>query len=56
MFGISQGEVLPIAGLGIVAAPAIAVAFRPLMLTSALPEVAEARGVSARRADLYFLS
>ena len=55
VFGISQGEVLPIAGLGIVAAVAIAVAFRPLMLTSALPEVAEARGVSTRRVDLYFL-
>ena len=55
VFGISQGEVLPIAGLGVVAALAIAVAFRPLMLTSALPEVAEARGVSTRRADLYFL-
>src|SRR6202035_5317303 len=55
VFGISQGEVLPIAALGIVAAAAIAVAFRPLMLTSALPEVAEARGVSTRRADLYFL-
>jgi zinc/manganese transport system permease protein len=55
VFGISQGEVLPIAGLGIVAAVAIAAAFRPLMLTSALPEVAEARGVSTRRVDLYFL-
>ena len=55
VFGISQGEVLPIAGLGIFAAAAIAVAFRPLMLTSALPEAAEARGVSTRTADLYFL-
>jgi zinc/manganese transport system permease protein len=55
VFGISQGEVLPILGLGIASAVAIAVAFRPLMLTSALPEVAEARGVSTRRADIYFL-
>ena len=55
VFGISQGEVLPIAGLGLLAVIAIVVAFRPLMLTSALPEVAEARGVSTRRADLYFL-
>jgi zinc/manganese transport system permease protein len=55
VFGISQGEVLPILGLGIVAALAIGVAFRPLMLTSALPEVAEARGVSTRRLDIYFL-
>ena len=55
VFGISQGEVLPILLLGIVSVGAIGVAFRPLMLTSALPEVAEARGVSTRRADLYFL-
>lgn len=53
--GVSRGEVLPVAGLGLAAAAAIAVAFRPLMLTSALPEVAEARGVSTRKADLYFL-
>ena len=55
VFGISQGEVLPIAGLGIAAAAAIGLAFRPLMLTSALPEVADARGVSTRKTELYFL-
>jgi zinc/manganese transport system permease protein len=55
VFGVSRGEVLPIVGLGIAAAIAIGVAFRPLMLTSALPEVAEARGVSNRRVELYFL-
>jgi zinc/manganese transport system permease protein len=55
VFGVSRGEVLPILGLGIAAAVAIGVAFRPLMLTSALPEVAAARGVSTRRVELYFL-
>jgi zinc/manganese transport system permease protein len=55
VFGVSRGEVLPILGLGVAAAVAIGVAFRPLMLTSALPEVAEARGVSTRRAEIYFL-
>ena len=55
VFGVAEGEVLPILLLGIVSVVAIGVAFRPLMLTSALPEVAEARGVSTRRADLYFL-
>ncbi len=55
VFGVSQGEVLPIAGLGIAAAAAIGLAFRPLMLTSALPEVADARGVSTRKTELYFL-
>lgn len=55
VFGVSRSEVLPILGLGVAAAVAIGAAFRPLMLTSALPEVAEARGVSTRRVDLYFL-
>jgi len=55
VFGVSRGEVLPIVVLGVVAALAIGIAFRPLMLTSAVPEVAEARGISTRRVDLYFL-
>jgi zinc/manganese transport system permease protein len=55
VFGVSRGEVLPIVGLGVVAAVAIGAAFRPLMLTSALPEVAEARGISTRRMEIYFL-
>jgi zinc/manganese transport system permease protein len=55
VFGVSRAEVLPILGLGALSAVAIGVAFRPLMLTSALPEVAEARGISNRRVELYFL-
>jgi zinc/manganese transport system permease protein len=55
VYGVSQSEVLPIAGLGVAVIVAIMVAFRPLMLTSALPEIADARGVSTRRAELYFL-
>ena len=55
VFGVSGAEVPLIAGLGAVAAIAIGAAFRPLMLTSALPEVAAARGVSTRKTELYFL-
>jgi zinc/manganese transport system permease protein len=55
VFGVSSTEVLPIVGLGVASVVLIGVAFRPLMLTSALPEVAEARGVSTRKAELYFL-
>jgi zinc/manganese transport system permease protein len=55
VFGVSRDEVLPIAALGLAAAAAIGLAFRPLMLTSALPEVADARGVSTRKTELYFL-
>ena len=54
-FGVSAGEVLPILALGAVSIAAMAVMFRPLMLSSAMPEVAEARGVPARRIELAFL-
>jgi zinc/manganese transport system permease protein len=55
VFGVAAGEVLPIIVLGAVSIAAIILMFRPLMLSSALPEVAEARGISARWMDLAFL-
>jgi zinc/manganese transport system permease protein len=55
VFGVSQDVLAPIAGLGIVAVGLIAVMYRPLLLASALPEVADARGVSTRRMELCFL-
>ena len=55
VFGVAPNEVLPILGLGVVSITVIAVIFRPLMLSSVLPEVAEARGLRARRMDLAFL-
>jgi zinc/manganese transport system permease protein len=55
VFGVSSDEVLPILALGAASIVAIAVMFRPLLLSSVLPDVAEARGVSARRMELGFL-
>jgi zinc/manganese transport system permease protein len=55
VFGVSSTEVLPIVVLGIVSIAAILVMFRPLMLTSAMPEVADAKGVSTRRYEMAFL-
>jgi zinc/manganese transport system permease protein len=55
VFGVSSNEVLPILGLAALTLIAIAVLYRPLMLSSAMPEVAEARGVRARRMELCFL-
>jgi len=55
VFGVSPGDVLPILALGMVSIAAITVMFRPLMLSSAMPEVAEARGIPAPRMDLAFL-
>lgn len=55
VFGVAQNVLLPIAGLGIVAIALIAVMYRPLLLASALPEIADARGVSTRGMELCFL-
>ena len=55
VFGVSASEVLPILVLGAASVAVIVVMFRPLMLSSALPEVAAARGVSVRRMELGFL-
>jgi zinc/manganese transport system permease protein len=55
VFGVATGEVLPIIALGVVSIATIIVMFRPLMLSSAMPEVAEARGIPPRRMDLVFL-
>ena len=55
VFGVSPDELLPIAILGAASILAIGVIFRPLMLSSAMPEVAEARGVSSARMEMVFL-
>jgi zinc/manganese transport system permease protein len=55
VFGVAADQVLPIVALGVVSVAVIVVLFRPLMLSSALPEVAEARGVRASQMDLAFL-
>ncbi|HLJ99238.1 MAG TPA: metal ABC transporter permease [Streptosporangiaceae bacterium] len=54
-FGVSSGQVVPILGIGAGCALVFAVLFRPLLLTSALPEVAAARGLSPDRVELAFL-
>jgi zinc/manganese transport system permease protein len=55
VFGVSSDEVLPIVVLGAISIAAIVVMFRPLLLSSALPEVAEARGLATRWMELGFL-
>ena len=55
VFGVSTDEVLPILVLGALSITAIIIMFGPLMLSSALPEVAAARGVPPRRMELAFL-
>lgn len=55
ILGISRGEILPSALLVLGCAAAIAVLYRPLLFSSAMSEVAEARGVSSFVSELSFL-
>jgi len=55
VLGISGNEVLPTAALAVVCVAAIALANRPLMLSSVLSDLGEARGVSSFRVELCFL-
>jgi zinc/manganese transport system permease protein len=55
VYGVPRSELLPITMLGVVAILAIVAMFRPLMMTSAMPEVADARGISTRWYELGFL-
>jgi zinc/manganese transport system permease protein len=55
ILGISASEILPVALLGLLCIAAIAVLYRPLLLSSLAPESGEARGVRAGRVELAFL-
>ncbi len=55
VLGVARDELLPIAALSVVTLGAVAVLFRPLLLSSSLPEIGEARGVRAYRMDICFL-
>jgi zinc/manganese transport system permease protein len=55
VLGISGNEVAPVATLGAVCIVAVLALFRPLMLSSVLPELGEARGVRSHRIEICFL-
>jgi zinc/manganese transport system permease protein len=55
VLGISGSEIAPVAALGAVCVGAIIVMFRPLMLSSVMPELGEARGVRSHRIEMGFL-
>jgi zinc/manganese transport system permease protein len=55
VLGISANQVAPTAALAVVCVAAIIALYRPLMLSSVLAEVGEARGVSAFAMELCFL-
>jgi zinc/manganese transport system permease protein len=56
VLGISPNDVIPTAALAVACIAAIALVYRPLMLSSVLSEVGEARGVSSLRIELCFLA
>ncbi|MBO0730005.1 MAG: metal ABC transporter permease [Acidimicrobiaceae bacterium] len=55
VLGVSGSQVWPVVGLGAACLGAIAVMYRPLLLSSAVPEVADARGVRSERMEMAFL-
>lgn len=55
VLGVSAGQLVPTVAMAAVGIVAIALLYRPLMLSSVAPEVAEARGINIRRMDLAFL-
>ncbi len=55
VLGVSSSQILPTALLGLACIVAIALVYRPLLLSSITPEVAEAKGIRAHRIDIIFL-
>jgi zinc/manganese transport system permease protein len=56
VLGIASSEVLPSVLLGAASVAAMLALYRPLMLTSVLTEIGEARGVRAYRMEMCFLA
>ncbi len=55
VLGVSSTEILPVALLGLACIAAIAALYRPLMLSSIVPEIAESKGVRSHRMEICFL-
>lgn len=55
LLGVSATEILPVAALGVVCTAAVVLLYRPLLLSSAVPDMAEARGVPTARMEIVFL-
>jgi zinc/manganese transport system permease protein len=56
VLGLSGNDVMATAILALLCLAVLACIYRPLLLSSTLPEVAEARGIPALRIDLLFLA
>jgi zinc/manganese transport system permease protein len=55
VLGVSTTELLPVALVSLASMAVVLLLYRPLLLSSTLPDVAEARGVGPRRMEIAFL-
>jgi zinc/manganese transport system permease protein len=55
VLGVSSNEILPVLVLGLICIAAIAVLYRPLTMSSVVPDIAEAKGVSNYQVEMAFL-
>lgn len=55
ILGVSTTQLLPVTLVGLACILAVAVAWRPLLLSTVVPDVAEARGVRTRPTEIVFL-
>ena len=55
VLGVNAAAILPVALLGVACVLVVAVLYRRLLLTSLVPEIAAARGISPQRVELAFL-
>lgn len=55
ILGVSVSQIVPITVLAAVCLAAVGALYRPLTLTSVVPEIAEARGIRGRRVEIAFL-
>jgi zinc/manganese transport system permease protein len=55
LVSVSRGDILPVAAIGLLVLGTLALRFRPLLLSSASPDLAAAQGWAPARLDLLFL-
>jgi zinc/manganese transport system permease protein len=55
VLGVSSSQLVPLGVLGVVCIGAVALFYRPLLLSSVMGDMAEARGVSSLRMEFCFL-
>ena len=55
VLGVSRSEILPVAGLAVTCVLTIGALYRPLLLSSVVPEMGEAKGIAPARIETAFL-